>query len=150
MGHTFTNHLYHIVFSTRGREPWLGRQCRDRLYDYLGGIARKHATVVLKVNGMQDHVHLLVRVPPDLAISDLLRALKANSSGWVRRTMQGMGGFAWQAGYGSFTVSESNWRKVADYIAQQERHHKRVTFAGELARLLRRHGIAFDPDHYLD
>ena len=150
MGHTFTNHLYHIAFSTKDREPWLKAEHRDRLYNYIGGVARNHHAVVLAANGTEDHVHLMVRLEPEVAISDLLRAVKANSSRWLRQTFGELRGFAWQAGYASFTVSESNWRRVAEYIAQQEKHHERLSFAAELARLLQRHGIEFDPDHYLD
>ena len=150
MGHTFTNHLYHIVFSTKDREPWLSAEFRDRLHKYLGGIARNQHAVVLAANGTQDHIHLLVRLEPETAVSDLLRALKANSSRWLRRTIQGLRGFAWQAGYASFTVSESNGQRVAEYIARQETHHQRLSFEEEFARLLKRHRIEFDAGHYLD
>jgi putative transposase len=150
MGHTFTNHLFHVVFSTRDREPWLRDDCRRRLYDYLGGIAHNHAGIPLGVNGTEDHVHLLVRLSPDVAVSDFLRDLKANSSSWLHETFQGLAGFAWQSGYGSFSVSESRWRQVANYIARQGEHHRRMSFAEELAALLTRHGVAFDREHYLD
>jgi REP element-mobilizing transposase RayT len=139
-----------MVFSTKDREPWLKPERRDRLCKYIAGIARNHHAVVLAANGTEDHIHLLVRLEPEVAVSDLLRALKANSSRWVRQTFGELGGFAWQAGFASFTVSESNWKRVAKYIAEQQEHHARLSFAEEFATLLKRHGIAFDPDHYLD
>ena len=108
MGHTFTNHLYHIVFSTKDREPWLKPEHRDRLYKYVSGVARNHHAQVLAPNGTADHVHLLLRLEPEVAVSDLARDIKANSSS-VRQTFKELHGFAWQAGYASFTVSESNW-----------------------------------------
>ena len=150
MGHTFTNHLYHIVFSTKDREPWLKSKHRDRLYKYISGVARNHHDQVLAVGGADDHLHLLIRLEPEVAVSDLLREIKSNSSRWVRQTFKELHGFAWQAGYASFTVSESNWRRVAQYIVLQEKHHQRLSFGQEFARLLKRHGIEFDPDHYLD
>ena len=92
----------------------------------------------------------LVDVPPDGTVSDCIRILKANSSRWLRRALPEFNGFAWQAGYSSFTVSESAAPKVAAYIRNQAKHHEARDFAEELAALLSRHGIEFDPHHYLD
>ena len=150
MGHTFTRHLYHVVFSTRRRERWLEPSSRQRLFEYMVGIARKTGANVSAVGGTDDHVHLLVMIPPALAMSDFVRTLKANSSRWLRRTGPRLDGFAWQAGYSSFTVSGSVAPQVKAYVESQEEHHRRWDFAEELAKLLARHGIEFDPAHYLD
>ena len=150
MGHTFTNHLYHIVFSTRGRRPWLAARVRERVYEYIGGSVRNRKGVLIRIGGAGDHVHMLVRIPPDAAVSRFVGDAKANSSRWVSQTFTGLRAFGWQAGYSSFTVSESRWREVVRYIDSQEEHHRRMSFAEEIAELLRRHGVEFDPEHYLD
>jgi len=150
MGHTFTNHLYHMCFSTKDRRPLITPEGKDRLYQYLCGIARKKTGTVLRINGTADHVHLLARVGPDIAVSKFIGALKANSSKWISEAVPGFGLFYWQAGYASFTVSESNWEKVAAYIDRQEVHHSRRPYEQELRALLERHRIPFDRERHLD
>jgi REP element-mobilizing transposase RayT len=150
MGHTFTNHLYHIVFSTAGRRELITTDVGDRLRRYICGVARKQGGLVLAINGTKNHVHLLARLQPRIAFSDFVKALKANSSRWVSEAIRGCEHFQWQAGYSSFSVSESNWRKVAAYIEGQEEHHRRTPFERELAALLRKHRVQFDPAAYLD
>ena len=150
MGHTFSKHLYHIVFGTKGRQRWLSDQARPRLFDYMGGIGQRTGAGVRTLGGAEDHVHVLVELAPDSAVSDFVRTLKANSSRWLRRAAPGFDGFTWQAGYSSFTVSESAAPDIAAYIRDQARHHRKRDFAGELAALLSRHGIEFDPHHYMD
>ena len=150
MGHTFTNHLYHMVFSTKERRESITPDVKDRLHKYICGIARKKSGIVLTINGTKDHVHLLARVKPSIAVADFIAALKANSSKWLHERVPGFRLFEWQAGYASFTVSESNWKRVASYIDRQETHHRRLPYAEELARLLERHRIPFDRKAYLD
>jgi len=150
MGHTFSKHLYHVVFSTKGRERWLAASARPRLFDYMAGIAQRAEARLLSLGGTEDHVHALIELPPDKSVSDFVRTLKANSSRWLRRTVPGFGGFAWQAGYSSFSVSRSAAQRIAAYVNDQPEHHRKRDFGAELARLLSRHGIEFDPDHYLD
>ena len=144
MSHSFTNLLYHVVFSTRGREPWLDAERRPRVFAYLGGLVRAHDGIALIVNGMPDHVHLLAKLKQDRAVADVVRALKATSSGWIHRTFAGCREFAWQTGYGAFSVSQSQVAKVWAYIQNQEDHHRRKPFQHEFRALLRTHGIAFD------
>jgi len=100
------------------------------------------------INGGADHVHLLAKLRQDKAISKLIGDLKANSSGWISRTFEGCAGFAWQEGYGAFTVSESMLSKVYRYIERQEEHHRSVSFLEELRFLLKAHGLPFD-ERYL-
>jgi REP element-mobilizing transposase RayT len=113
------------------------------LHAYMGGIIRNLAGQALIVNGMADHVHLLVWLPPTVAIAEALRVLKANSSRWVHDT-QGRRTFAWQAGYGAFSVSHSNTSVVVKYIQEQEKHHRRISFQEEFLALLRKNNIAYD------
>lgn len=148
MAHTFTNLLTHIVFSTKGREPWLNGEIKPRLLPYLGGIPRELDCKALLINGPADHVHILASLPAKTALSDILRSAKANSSGWVHETFPTASGFAWQTGYSAFSVSQSNARAVMAYIAKQEEHHRCMTFQEEYVALLQKHGIEYD-ERYL-
>ena len=150
MGHTFTNHLYHIVFSTKERRGLITSQVKDRLHKYMCGIARKKSGKVITIDGTKDHVHMLATIGPTIAVADFIGAVKSNSSKWISDTIQGFQLFQWQAGYASFTVSESSWRKVAAYIERQEQHHRRIPYEQELRKLLEKHRIDFDPAKYLD
>ena len=145
MAHTLTLLLTHIVFSTKERRPWLDDALRADVFAYLGGIAREAGAAALAINGTVDHVHLLVTCPPALALSDLVRLLKTNSALWLHREHRRThAGFAWQAGYGAFSVSHSAQAAVTEYIARQEEHHRRIGFAEEFVVLLRKHGVAYD------
>src|SRR6266571_1545892 len=150
MGHSYTNLLYHIVFSTKDREGWLDEEISPRLYEYLGGAMNSEGGVGIRINGCPDHIHLLAKLRQDKAVSDVLRAIKANSSGWIHRTFRGFRGFEWQSGYGAFTVSQSQAEKVQRYIANQQRHHQRVSFKEELVALLEAHGIEYDERYLWD
>ncbi|MFO0956535.1 MAG: transposase [Isosphaeraceae bacterium] len=121
-----------------------------RLYDYLGGILRIEGSPLLAAGGMPDHVHLLVSLGRSMAIADLLRIIKANSSRWVHGEFPTPMGFAWQAGYAAFSVSASNRGRVEEYIQGQAEHHRTVTFQDEYRAFLRRHGIAFDERYVWD
>jgi REP element-mobilizing transposase RayT len=138
------NLLYHIVWSTKGRDPWLDATVRTRVHEYLGGAIRDEGGAALIINGTADHVHLLARLRQDKAVSAVIGAVKANSSSWVSRTFPQRSAFAWQEGYGAFTVSESQMEKVRTYIANQEKHHRAVSYLEEVKRLLTAHGVAFD------
>jgi REP element-mobilizing transposase RayT len=114
MGHSYTNLLYHIVFSTKERQAWLDPEISARLYDYLGGAIRSEGGTNLSINGCADHVHVLAKLRQNKAVSDVLRAIKANSSGWIHRTFRDSRDFAWQSGYGAFTVSQSQVERFSD------------------------------------
>ena len=148
MSSSYCNLLYHIVFATKGREPWLTATIRPRVHEYLGGAIRGENGIAMIVNGTADHVHILAKLRQDKAISKLIGELKANSSGWIARTFRDAAGFAWQEGYGAFTVSESQVLKVRRYIERQEEHHRSVSFLEEFKVLLKAHGLPFD-ERYL-
>lgn len=145
MSRTFTNLLTHVIFSTKNREPWIRRETKMELHAYLGGLVRELKGKAYGINGTNDHVHMLVSLPPNVATSDALRFIKANSSAWMRDKWKKP--FAWQLGYAAFSVSKSNAPQVLKYIANQEEHHRRVAFADELIDFLRKHKIDYDEQY---
>jgi putative transposase len=142
---SYTNLLYHIVYATKKRAPLITNLLRPRLHEYLGGIVRGLGSVPIEINGVSDHVHLLVKLRPTISVSDFLSKLKSNSSGWAKR--QTSGRFAWQDRYGAFTVSESQVDHVRLYIRNQEKHHQRMSFEEEFKALLKAHKLDFDEAH---
>jgi putative transposase len=150
MPRAWTQNFYHRVFSTTDRAPLIVPELEQRLYPFLGGILRDLGCALLAVNGMPDHVHLLARYPSDLAHSDMLRHVKSRSSKWVRESLPIGRGFAWQEGYGGFTVSKSMTPKVESYIARQKEHHRDQDFKTEFLELLRKHEIDFDEAEVFD
>lgn len=144
MPHTYANLLVHVIFGTKDRQPTIVQEIRPRLFAYMGGIVRELGGTPCIVNGTDDHVHMLLGLPPAKAIADVLRVVKANSSRWTHEEFPERQGFAWQSGYGAFSVSQSNADAVHTYIANQEEHHKRVSFQEEYLLFLQRHGIAYD------
>lgn len=144
MPSAYSQNFYHAVFSTRQRAALITPTIEQRLYPFMGGILRDLRCDLLAVNGMPDHVHLLVRYRADLSISDMLQHVKGRSSKWANETFPQFGRFYWQEGYGGFTVSSSAVTRVKIYIAEQKERHKRMDFKTEFLALLRRHGIEFD------
>lgn len=150
MPQSYTRLYYHLVFSTKHRKPTIIPEVRSRLWEYLGGIIRGMDGFPVQIGGTADHVHLLVTLRQQPALTDCLRELKADSSGWVHKTFPGVGDFWWQNGYGAFTVSHSNLDKVTAYIANQEKHHRDQTFQDEFRTMLIKHGIEFDEQYLWD
>lgn len=148
MSKSYTNLIYHIVFSTKERQPVITTTSRARLYDYIGGIIRGQGGISLGTGGMADHVHVLAKLRPDKSLSDVLRDVKSNASGWMHEVFPELTDFSWQNGYGAFTVSASQVANVQAYIARQEEHHQRRSFRDEFIGLLRVNGIEFD-ERYL-
>ena len=144
MAHTFTNLLVHLVFSTKDRRPSIDAQLKPTLFPYMGGIVREMKGKALAVNGTENHVHILAKLPSTLSIAEVVRVLKTNSSRWVHEKGYAGHGFAWQVGYGAFSVSQSNVESVIRYIATQEEHHRNVSFQDEYLSFLRKHEIEFD------
>jgi len=123
-------------------------ECQPRLYDYIGGIIRGTGGISLGIEGTEDHVHVLAKLRPDRSLSDVLRDLKANASGWMHDVFPDIRDFSWQRGYGAFTVSQSNVDDVGKYIARQKEHHKKVSFRDEFIQFLKANGIEHD-ERYL-
>jgi len=145
MAHTFANLLTHLIFSTKDRLPSIHPEFKADLWAYLGGIARGLDGQAVVVGGTADHAHLLVWLPPTLAVADCVRVLKANASRWVHDEYKAQSQFAWQIGYGAFSVSQSNAPAVVKYIQCQPEHHKRLTFQEEFLAFLKKNNISYDP-----
>jgi REP element-mobilizing transposase RayT len=132
------------VFSTKDRQPQLDAVLEKRLYPYLGGITRELGGKLLTVNGVEDHVHLLVAMTATMSIAEAVGKIKGSSSKWVHETFPDRSRFGWQRGYGAFSVSQSQLARVASYIDRQKVHHRKVSFRDEFLRFLQGHGIATD------
>ena len=130
MAGTYTNLLYHLVFSTKERIPLITKELQPDLYAYIGGIVRGEGGVLLEVGGISDHVHLLAKFKPTVAISDLLKKIKGGSSKWVNEEKFKLRKFGWQDGYAAFSVSESQVDAVRRYIREQEQHHCGPSYQG--------------------
>ena len=144
MSDSYTNLLYHIVFSTKERRPLITPEYEVRLYDYIGGMIRKVGGISLELNGTSDHIHLFAKLRPDCALSNVLRDLKANATGWMHDVFPSLRNFSWQRGYGAFTVSQSNVAAVRQYIARQKEHHRNISFRDEFIQFLQENEIAYD------
>jgi REP element-mobilizing transposase RayT len=144
MANTFTSLHYHIVFSTKNRDPFLAPPIRLRLFPYLAGIARDHGVRAVEIGGIEDHVHLQLAVPSSMPLSRAVQLLKGGSSHWLKEAFPTLAAFSWQDGYGAFTVSKSQLDVVRRYIQAQEDHHRAQSFGEEYRSFLVRHGISFD------
>ncbi len=149
MSDTYTNLLYHIVFSTKHRAPIITEKIRERLYEYVGGIVRGEGGALLEIGGMEDHVHLLARLKPTMAIAEAARLVKTNSSKWLNESVVS-DRFHWQTGYSAFTVGKSMVADVSRYIRNQAHHHRRRTFKEELIELLELNDVDYDKGRIWD
>lgn len=150
MANTYTSLHYHVVFSTKNRERWITPEIEDRVWAYLGGIATEHKMKPLKICGIEDHIHMLLGAPPTLSPSKIAQLIKGGSSGWFHKIFPDMSRFAWQDGYGAFTVSKSNIPDLTAYIQNQREHHSRMTFQEEYLKLLHEHAIEYDERYLWD
>ena len=140
----------HVVFSTKFRKPVLDDGCREDLFGYIGGTIREHKAELIVGGGVEDHVHLLVRINPKYAISATMKLLKANSARWINQEKKTRSKFQWQPGYGAFSVSKSGLKDVIAYIENQQEHHKKVSYQDEFLLLLKRYEIDFNPDYVFE
>lgn len=141
---TFTQMYFHIVFSTKNRERVLVASQRDHLFRYVWGILKNKNCHLYRINGVEDHVHILTSVHPTIALADLIKDIKVASGIWIKEQGLFPEFTHWQDGYSAFTVSHSDRDAVIEYIKGQEEHHKKVAFLDELREVLTRHGIEFD------
>jgi len=144
MSDSYTNLLYHIVFSTKDRRPLITPEYETRLHDYIGGTIRSCGGICLELNRTADHLHLLAKLRPDRAVSDVLRDLKSNATGWMHDVFPKLKQFSWQRGYGAFTVSHSKVKDVRRYIVNQKEHHRRLSFRDEFIQFLKANGIEYN------
>ncbi|SCA63222.1 Uncharacterized protein SCG7109_AK_00090 [Chlamydiales bacterium SCGC AG-110-M15] len=144
MTHSYRVHYFHLVWSTKSRNSWIEQDMQERLYSYLGGVVKNYKGKLIEIGGMPDHVHMLIEFSLLDKFSALLRDIKSCSSMWIRKTFSRKIDFAWQEGFGSFSVSYSAVENVRKYIQNQEQHHASQTFDEEYLRLLKHHDVQYD------
>jgi REP element-mobilizing transposase RayT len=137
------------VFSTKDRRPHITPALRDRLWPFLGGVARNNNMKAIEIGGVADHVHMLLSIPATMPVSKAMQLIKGGSSKWIHETIPDQRLFEWQAEYGAFSVSVSQLPKIISYIRGQEEHHRTVSFRDEFVSLLKRHGIAYEEKYML-
>ena len=142
--------MVHFIWSTAGREPWMSPDWQDDLYGYIGGIAKNKNARLICAGGIYDHVHLYASLPSTITIADFVSVLKSNSSRWVHESFSNRRGFAWQEGYGAFSVSKLEEKKVIQYVLNQQEHHRKRTFKEEFLDFLDRYEIEFDKRYLWD
>lgn len=150
MANTYTSLHYHLIFSTKNREPWLRPDIEQRVWSYLGGIARENDLKPRLIGGVDDHIHMLMSMPPTITVSEALKRIKGGLSGWVKENFPGCPGFGWQDGYGAFAVSKSAIPEVEDYIRDQREHHRVKTFKDEYRSFLDKHGVEYKEEYLWD
>jgi putative transposase len=144
MTHTYTQLIYHLVWSTKNREPTILPVFQEQLYQYIGGTFRKMGATCLEIGGIADHIHILAGIPQTVAIATLIRDAKTSSTKWLCQNVRQSQRFAWQEGYGAFSVSHNHIDPVTQYIKNQAEHHKTITFREDFLTLLRKNGVKFD------
>ena len=140
MSDTYTTLLVHCIFSTRKRRPLIPEAVQPRLWAYMGGIARKNGMKALAIGGMRDHVHVLLSLSTVISVAKAIQVIKAGSSKWMNERSFRKG-FAWQTGYGAFTIGISQVAATVKYIKNQPEHHRKRGYADEIRLILKRHGI---------
>jgi putative transposase len=144
LSHTYVQNVIHIVFSTKERRKTIPSDMKERFWSYIAGICKHEKIFVHAIGGMEDHIHLLLQIPPTITLAKAVLAVKSNSSRWLKQQVHE---FAWQEGYGAFSVSKSNIVAVVRYIQDQEKHHKKMSFEEEFMALLKKHGVEYDPKY---
>ena len=150
MADTYTQLYIHIIFAVKGRESLIPKQHKEALHQYITRIITHKNQTVIRINSMPDHLHILVGITPDIAISDLVRDIKANSSKWINTKRWIVGKFEWQAGFAAFSYAHSQLDAVVAYINNQEAHHSRQTFREEYLTFLRRFNVSYNPKYVFD
>ncbi len=144
MAHSFRAHFFHLIWSTKNRQMCITDEIQPRLYSYLAGIAKNHGGQILEIGGMPDHIHILIAQSILDKFSDQIRDLKSHSSLWIHKTFPHLQNFAWQEGYGSFSVSYSSLGIAQEYIKNQKIHHATMTFEEEYLKFVKGCQIKYD------
>ncbi len=148
MANTYSQLYFHVVFAVRGRANHISIQWKDELYKYITGIISNKDQKLMQINGMPDHIHLLIGTKPNCNLSDLVRDIKSNSSKWINEKGFIKSKFSWQIGFGAFTVSQSQLSRITNYIINQEDHHRKKSFKEEYVEFLDAYKIDYK-DEYL-
>lgn len=149
MANTYTQIHIQAVFAVQDRQSLIKNEWKDELYKYITGIIQNHEHKVLQINGMPNHIHILIGMRPTQSLSDLMKQVKQDSSKWINTKGFVHGKFSWQAGFGAFSYSKSELPNVINYIKNQELHHKAITFQDEYLQLLKEFNIEFDERYIL-
>jgi|ERR1044072_2895195 REP element-mobilizing transposase RayT len=144
MANTFSQIYIQIVFAVENRQSLIKPEFKEDLYKYITGIAKNQGQKLIAVNGVEDHVHILLGLKPTIALADLVRDIKSDSAAFINKRKLVRGRFNWQEGYGAFSYGHSQLNTVIRYIQNQERHHQKHSFRNEYMTLLRKFDIAFD------
>ena len=144
MPHSYVSSFFHCVFSTKEREANISVDLQERLWPYIGGIAKENKMKAIAIGGTRDHLHVLLSLPSTLAIAKVIQLIKGASSKWVHETFPSRQLFSWQEGYGAFSIGISQLQETIAYIQSQDVHHRRVTFQEEFMAFLKKHGMEYD------
>ncbi|MEQ8583229.1 MAG: IS200/IS605 family transposase [Marinoscillum sp.] len=150
MANTYTQLYVHVDFAVRGRQNMISPKWKEELYKYITGIVTNKGQKLMIINGMPDHLHMLIGMKPDLALSDLIRDIKANSSKFINEKGLATGKFGWQNGFGAFTVGQSQKENVINYIKHQEEHHSHKTFREEYIGFLKAYEVAYSDEYIFE
>ena len=150
MAHSFVSGLFHCAFSTKGRRRLITPDLQKRLWPFMGGIARENGMKALEIGGVEDHVHLLLAISSTISIAKAIQLIKGGSSKWVHDTFPKHHNFAWQEGYGAFSIGISQIDRTIMYIQSQAEHHRKLTFQEEFLQILKKHGIEYDERYIWD
>lgn len=150
MANTYTQIYLHVIFAVKGRDNLISPTWKEELYKYITGIVTNKNQKLIAINGMPNHVHLLIGLKPDIALSDLIRDVKANSSKFINDKQWVMGKFEWQAGFGGFSYSHSQLDVIINYIRNQEEHHKTKSFREEYLDFLKRYAIDYKTEYFFE
>jgi putative transposase len=150
MANTFSQIYIQTVFAVSNRQSLIKPDFKEELYKYVSGIVRNQGQKLIAINGMPDHLHILIGLKPSMALADLVRDIKADSSTYVNKKKWVRGKFTWQEGYGAFSYGHSQLNTIVRYIQNQEKHHSRRTFKNEYLSLLRKFDIRFQDKYVFD
>jgi putative transposase len=146
---SYRQNLHHLVFHTKSNQPTIKEESSKDLYNYIWGIVKNKNSKLLQINGIENHIHLLVDIHSSIALADFMRDLKSSSSTWIKESGKFPDFIGWAEGYGSFTVSYQDKDRVIGYIKKQKEHHATVTFEEEYREILKENGVEFDEKYFL-
>jgi REP element-mobilizing transposase RayT len=150
MANTYTQLYIHVVFAVKRRASVLAKSWRDELFQYITGIVKNKGQKLMIVNGVEDHIHILLGIKPDCNLSDLVRDIKANSSRWINEKNLVPGKFEWQNGFGAFSVGASQVNIIMNYIAHQEEHHQTTKFREEYIEFLQAYEVDYKEEYLFE
>jgi putative transposase len=150
MAQSLADIILHIVFSTKDRQPWILPEIEEELFQYICGTSRELKSPVIKINGVEDHLHILLHLGKTITVSDLISKLKSSSSQWIKTKHEKHRHFCWQNGFGAFSVSRPIIDGAIKYISNQKEHHKTISFKEELLAMLGRAQIEYDEKYLWD